>query len=517
MCQIYIIRKLKYERTFIQTALKTLPQTLYETYDRIVQTIPEEDRLFVYYVLRWIAFRNEVPLGKAFPYKALVGAAEASILRLTGVENVRLYDRNGLADVCGCLINIGSLKSFSYIGTSDVDDGVTFAHYSVQEYLHSNTNLDFVFGHPTLIGEDLKSHLLDITLTEAHRLNQDELSRISSSLEQKTTSTYQALLCTCRDFRIYSISLASMSLYCLFDHICRSEALEALAIDFLDPSKTNYPVMEKLIECAVRVRSPLPARDFRYGYLIWNMKWDPETDEEMIYLGKVLFLATDRPERLSLAKSLMHRKDCRSLLQTQACLSIDFSEGHREWYTFRGFWVEIFAQLAFSFFNTFEFLMEISADLFDPSIVLAKYIGRPLKDTDKHDSSQRIQRLLELGAGPTLQGYKTTPLQIACLVGDSIGVGELLKAHAQPNDTGTPDGIAWDRGTLIHDISQIHGANPLRICKSFRFNYVDVPMSERQKVEELLLSYGAEDFILPSCVTGVLGYDNARGTVYRLW
>ena len=276
--------------------------------------MPEEDRMFAYYVLQWIAFRNEVPLGKAFPYMALVGAAEASMLRLTGVKPVRLYDRNGLADVCGCLISIGSLQSFSKTPREDeiddVNDGVTFAHYSVQEYLDSNSDLNSIFGHHTLVGEDLSLHLLDIILTESQQLDEDELSSISSiftgqddasqhsldittesqqpgedelssissSFMQDATSQDQAILYSCRNFRIYSISLACMSLYCFCNHIWHSEAFKALTIDILDPSKPIYPIMEKLTYWTVALKSILPQERIRHGYDIWYIRWNSKTE-----------------------------------------------------------------------------------------------------------------------------------------------------------------------------------------------------------------------------------------------
>ena len=220
----------------------------------------------------------------------------------------------------------------------------------------------------------------------------------------------------------------------------------------------------------------------------------------MELLGNLVFLARDRPEGLSLANSLLHKKDGRSLLQTEAYLTINLSmDDFEDWYTFRGMCVEVFAQLAFDFINNLQFLMEISVDLFDPSIILAQYIGGPIKEVDKHHGSHPIQRLLRLGADPNIRFYKITPLQIASLTGNWIGVRELLQAGAQPNHTGTPDGIAR-HGCLMYDMDFLLGASPLRICRSFTFKYIDVSRAERQKTEELLLNYGAEDLLLSSCL-----------------
>ena len=87
---------MKCEREIIQKALRNLPKTLYETYDRILFAVPEEERLFVDYALQWIAHHNEMYSGQGIPYKVLIEATEASILNFTGHQNERFYDKDTL-------------------------------------------------------------------------------------------------------------------------------------------------------------------------------------------------------------------------------------------------------------------------------------------------------------------------------------------------------------------------------------------------------------------------------------
>lgn len=489
-------------------ALRTLPKTLYDTYDRIVQIyIPEEDRLFVYYTLQWIVFRNELSVGKAFPYLALIGAAEKSILRLTGSESIRLYDRDRLADVCGCLINIGSLRAFATDeeideDTGDANDGVIFAHYSVQEYLESNLDLSSIFGHPLLIGQGLRLHLLDTTLAESQQLAEDKLSNISSSFLQADTliEDEDVILSSCHDFSIYTVVLAIASLYTLCDDICQNEALKALAIDSLNPSKPHYRIMKRLM-LALENEGALGIFNTSGYFLdfdIGAIEWGPKSEKGVEHLCHLLLLAQDRPESLSLAKSFLDGKDHKSLLQTRISFSMQFFTNFSvARCIFSGSCIEAFAPLAFHRFNTFQFLMEISADLFDPSAVLARYVGGSKKDSERHHSHHPVQRLLDLGADPNLKAYKVTPLQIASLTGDFVAVEALLRAGAQPNSTGTPDGITWEHDTLIHNY--LHGASPLSICRSFDVFLTDPEERDTQKTEKLLLGYGAEDFVLSSC------------------
>ena len=106
MCQIDSLQRLKCERKIIQRALKNLPKTLDETYDRILSAVPNDERMFVDYAFQWIAHHNEMYNGQGMPYEVLIEATEASILGRTGSQNERFYDKDTLREVCGCLIDI---------------------------------------------------------------------------------------------------------------------------------------------------------------------------------------------------------------------------------------------------------------------------------------------------------------------------------------------------------------------------------------------------------------------------
>lgn len=478
-----------------------------------MQSIPEEDRIFVYYALQWIAFRNELSIGNAFPYMALIGAAEASILRLTGSPNVRFYDRDVLAGVCGCLINIGFEDPF-YMNLRDEsgnpNDGATFAHYSVQEYLDSTPAFRSLLGHYALIGADLKVHLLDVALTETQRLNENEQMKAKSSLpkydrlkDNHKLHTWELLWFCCTDFRFYSILLATVSLFLLHDHIGLNEALEVLTIDFLDPSRPHYRVTEEMvvdIDDYLELKD-VALQDYAGPVFFWRIKWDAKTDNDTKHLGNLIFLALSQKESLSLVKKFLRMKDRRGLLHAQTCFCLPSTNFHYSPYmldiSFTGSFVEIFAQLASEYPQTFHFLIEVSADIFNPSVVLSQYLGG-FYANDRHKTDS-VQRLLELGANPNPQGYRITPLQIASLTGDWEEVEKLLRAGAQPNNTGAPDGVAWNVGSLMYYILPLLGVSPLRICTSFGTLFqTQITIEGRKRAEKLLLNYGAKDFVSSS-------------------
>ena len=76
MCQIDALQRLKCERHIIKKALENLPKPLDETYERILITIPKEERLLVHHVLRWIAQHNDLYNSDGIPcgrHPAMIG------------------------------------------------------------------------------------------------------------------------------------------------------------------------------------------------------------------------------------------------------------------------------------------------------------------------------------------------------------------------------------------------------------------------------------------------------------
>lgn len=496
MCQIDSLQRLKCERKIIQKALKNLPKTLDETYDRILFAVPKEERLFVDYALQWIAHHNEMYHGQGIPYEVLIEATEAGILDLTGNQNERFYDKDTLREVCGCLIDISPENCLDILGHSHhTYISVTFAHYTVREYLDSNS----VFGHRTIGGGNPKDRLLQITLSEAQRIEPTELWE----LETDFTDNSDVIRAVDSKFNIYCVLSALLSLHQFADRICQESTLKALAIDLLDPSMPHFPTME---DAAFHIEHATPSFSTNYVFeeaYFWTVQWHPDTKTELKHLYNLLLLTESEPKCLPLAKTFLQGKDPKSLLQAQACFSREvwhvLSDDDQETYTFKGSFVEIFAQLAVRSVDAFKFLLEVGAGLFDPSIALLLYI-RGHNHSVQFDCKGfcPLQRLLEVGADPNLRGYRITPLQIATVSSDYDGVERLLKAGALPNDTGSPDGIIWEEDSIMHHMNQLHGTSPLRICRDFARIRSPIAVEEREddrkKIEELLLHYGAEEF-----------------------
>jgi hypothetical protein len=119
-CQIDALRKTRTSRA-LQNALSTLPDGLFETYDRILKQIDESDHEHVIRILKWLV-GSERPM-------TLAELAEAIAIDPTKDQfdlSDRFMDPDEVLELCGSLISVRH------------DRKVVLAHFSVQEYLLSN-------------------------------------------------------------------------------------------------------------------------------------------------------------------------------------------------------------------------------------------------------------------------------------------------------------------------------------------------------------------------------------------
>ncbi|KAH5574501.1 hypothetical protein HBI24_193910 [Parastagonospora nodorum] len=130
VCQLDTLRKCR-NRAGLRRSLATLPQTLEQTYDRILHKITQEDSIYAIRVLRWLTFA-ERPLSLHE-----IAEAVALVVGRTPVfdkEEV-LQDPMEILDICSSLVTVRDMR--------DGEDGwpaqiVVLAHFSVKEHLLSH-------------------------------------------------------------------------------------------------------------------------------------------------------------------------------------------------------------------------------------------------------------------------------------------------------------------------------------------------------------------------------------------
>jgi NACHT domain len=120
-CQLDILGRLK-SAAQIRSALGQLPETLDETYERILDNIPAKDVEFARRAFHLLAAGRVV-----FTLAQLAEAVIVDDVKCTFTTNDRFVDPDDILEICTCLITLNK----------GPDCYVSFAHYSVQEYLFS--------------------------------------------------------------------------------------------------------------------------------------------------------------------------------------------------------------------------------------------------------------------------------------------------------------------------------------------------------------------------------------------
>jgi hypothetical protein len=123
-CQLDILGRVN-SRPEIRKALGELPDTLEDTYERILAKIPPSNRSIAHKALQIIAIE-----GDTFSIEQLAEAVIVDIDQGSFTTDSRLLDPTDLLEICTCLVTINE------------DENVSLAHYTVAEYLASERILD---------------------------------------------------------------------------------------------------------------------------------------------------------------------------------------------------------------------------------------------------------------------------------------------------------------------------------------------------------------------------------------
>lgn len=136
-CQIDILRRLRSNEE-VEEALSSLPEGLYETYERIFDMIPEYEHTYVKRTLSFLCAHDKftsIPGQPMIPSALLPLVTENWKRENSQSSRSDLYDLTMLEEACGCLVTFGK---------SEWDNDVVYlAHYTVKEFLLSerrNTN-----------------------------------------------------------------------------------------------------------------------------------------------------------------------------------------------------------------------------------------------------------------------------------------------------------------------------------------------------------------------------------------
>ena len=116
----------------LRKSLATLPQTLDQTYDRILSAVTEEDCEYARRILQWLTFSARPLLAEEIAEVVAIDVAREPAFDRDEV----LEDPLEVLNICSSLVTITTNPAEVMWGP--VQRTVALAHYSVQEYLVSN-------------------------------------------------------------------------------------------------------------------------------------------------------------------------------------------------------------------------------------------------------------------------------------------------------------------------------------------------------------------------------------------
>ncbi|KAK4231120.1 hypothetical protein QBC38DRAFT_258954 [Podospora fimiseda] len=556
VCQLDGLQRLKPEPSVIRRALDNLPRTLEETYDRIFMDIPEEARSFVRTTLKWIYMHEFSTASSSVPCSVLLQAVQMTGSRHTECEDGYLFDQDLLREFCGCLISISfeqkkfwsrhvtGVYQWDYLDQphrSDVPvQVVSIAHYTVVEYLTSPRLRTRPAPAPTfaLDFDSAVSEWAKATMCQVMELLTNNLWDGNHHLMSKDHAEVAKALHN--NFEWHCVRLhAHLILESNRDYGELSD-VTALAVDLFDSSKPHFNNMRSFALRALQYTKLhlgehiTPPDGTHFWTLAFVSKPSTPDAERLTYIMQAdrslrapilyKFLNSNLSNAAETLSSHIHvrvtsRWFYRSWQDVEEASKI--ADGWKLSFVFKGSVLELYAQSFLGLFGGhggLRLFLDVMIGRFDPSTIMLLYIGRHShpalirSGVNPCPACKNLKVLLGMGASSRAPGYAIGSLQIATSKLDVEGVRLLLEAGADPDDVGDLDGTIGtpERGTFLAWYAWLRGQSPLHIIRhrhfSTAFPYHDydlvVHRHERaREIEEILVKYGAKDFVTFQCRT----------------
>ena len=483
----------------IKAALSNLPKTLEETYDRIFLDIPEDDWLSVQHVFHWLKYHKDL-FRDNISLSTLLQAVQKSTIDCLSHSADQLYDFEGLRERCGCLILVEKEKSNrDNLGRTHERTTVSFAHYTVKEYLQSPRILKKKLGYFALDQERIEKEFAEIAFRQALAIPPG----ILDDYEERYNAEY-----------LFNLSDGDFSVYCGISSVAQlntwSEIISCdptmveLSEALVNPCRLGSKDLSALLDLAQGCDNRVcDISDIFDDTQFWNVHWNEKPSRHVAVFLCFLLMSGERTTHLALAFAKKHSMF--SILTEQFSIekeiweltNIDFTSVKLE-----GTIPEMVAQWAFRQPLIFNFILDLISeqgwDRYNATMLLLLYIGAHRHDTC--NESCPLETLLKVGAnacGP--EEAFVTPLQIAVQSWDLRGVQVLLNAGAEPNNVGS--GISkWAPGSPMERFNHLHGLSPLHIIRNFECIYDEDLKDElkiddviREDIENCLIQFGGVD------------------------
>lgn len=503
-CQLHSLKEKGNSEQAVRDALRNLPKDIYETYERILLGIRDEDRDFTRTALALLCSGHG-----DFPTAEVL--VEACLYRVRG-EYISTYDVSSLAKICGCLLRISDLRrvsesAFAQANGKETSRGpfhkVSLAHYTVKEYLvHPKTakgpakffalsqdfleTIDLIVAFKGLQRFGFRYSIVGgskpLIVT---RYEEDCLTKTETALHQrrhvlnKNEELYQAVLQSLKPSSQHATHLRQQNTF----------VVKAM--------KSEFPTWEELI---YQLDIPPSGRRSDQVGLLLNLT----TLQWYTMLNKYLksheeFTKLHRNDRATIWTTTFKLRDTKNEPPTQRESLLLFCVRRR---------LLKYLQAFISHGTSFRC---------EPEILYAAMYSPYEPDTWSKQTLQFLKAMLDHGVGanpnpvPNLphnrvlspdqrpilrQQFAFTPLQVAVALNEQDWVEELLEARADPNGTGSPGGQiphGWKYGKGLENIGigileSKGGCTPLEICRM-----INPPEHGKSPVESLLERWRATE------------------------
>ncbi|KAH6650508.1 hypothetical protein F5144DRAFT_481517 [Chaetomium tenue] len=544
VCQIEALKRLKPDIRTVKAALGNLPKTLDETYERVFSRIPEDARLFIQHVLHWMSThrmihqaipgvariatcdfsRIEIPKLADIPCSVLFAAVQRSLADEEECDPLFLdgyvLDEELLRELCGCLVTVETHT----IRSNGCSNGemlvVSFAHYTVLEFLESRRirsgpaapfalDRNRVFAeHATILLQGAISSVDQWALEIPDRPGPDVYGDFDRYCAQSSaillhwhtamlaaSATTSWIVPAVQLLQIRGLELGSLFWYPP-DSFYRLQ-------NPISPAITGFRRVYKL-------KLLSPPSEPHLEPLVRMLQVD-----ERGYLARALLTSVGRTaEDLTSQVDLEFQPGTFFHVRRLPSNLLSTKDRYSEIYHFRGSVLEFFAHLPCgTWAQPWQGLLDMldfAAGHFDPSKILLFTVANHQHDIASIEPTivcrccLALKKLLQLGARSTIPGYAVGSLQIATARSDFEVVKILLEAGTDPNDVGGLGGELGtpEKGPMLRGFNCLRGRSPLNIVNekysatlcSQNVWFGDLEAPRFGQVEELLVQYGARDF-----------------------
>lgn len=405
-CQLQILEKLGTE-SLIRTALSELPETLDETYERVLSAIDPFSRKFALRALQWLSVETETMfldrLSDAVTFMDMEPRPPSHLL----------ISPTMLKDICGCLITV--------YGDIPCEAAVEIAHYTVVEYLLSDRIKTGAAGFFSISSFSTYTTLARSAIHYLLSLDTVNFRRDGELLPQSEVQVSYPFLCTAL--------MGWAGLVTQVDEAGGDDGISDLVLRLLDPSGSHYAAF---MEQRKSISEP-PYFEITPPFQEWHISPGAEQSAVLGHLSILrLFLATERflsrNHNLMVTDYALRAKDDPTDLQAWQGGETPF-------------------EIALAKRNanlTGLFLKEDRIDLQFVSSRGLSVLGCVLWNDGfpRHFYEDVVRNLLEKGADPNLSKVVYTPLQVAIQRKRDVSIIKMLvEAGADVNGVCSDDAV----------------------------------------------------------------------------